>query len=180
MGSRKKAARTAQKPTFASVTDVSCTCQFLERVADEPDVPIVFDTRMNEYHLTSLGKNRGYTMIYHCPFCGGAAPRSKRDSFFATITQSEEERLRSLTSGLATADAVIKKLGKPDSDMVDGLVVKTPGSRRDAPTIKGYRVLRYGGLSKTADVDFTDYGPERGVRATFHSKYLKTPSKKRT
>ncbi len=135
-------------------------------------MPIVFDAEMNEYHLTNVGKNRGYTMIYYCPWCGGAAPRSKRGTFFAKITQREEERLRRVTSRLGTIETVIRKLGQPDADMADGTVIKKPDSKGKPPTIKSYRTLHYTGLSKMADVHFTDYGPDGGLRVTFQGKYL--------
>jgi hypothetical protein len=170
MASRKSGTR--RKPTWASVTTTPCTCKYLERASEEPEVPIVFDAEMNEYHLANVGKNRGYTMIYHCPWCGGAAPRTKRHTFFAKITQREEERLRRLTSGLVSIDAVIRKLGKPDLDMAEGTVIKTPDSKNKPPTIKSYRTLHYTGLSKTGDVHIMDYGPDGGLRVTFQGKYL--------
>jgi hypothetical protein len=177
MASRKSVHGAPRKPTSASVTETLCTCKYLERASEEPEVPIVFDDEMNEYHLTNVGKNRGYSMIYHCPWCGGAAPRSKRATFFATITQKEEERLRRLTSRLATVDAVTRKLGKPDFDMAEGTIIKTPDSKDKPPTIKSYRTLRYAGLSKTANVDFTDYGPDGGLKVSFQGKYLGHPKR---
>jgi hypothetical protein len=172
MASTKGVRSASRKPTGASVTTTACTCKYLERASDEPEVPIVFDAEMNEYHLTNVGKNRGHTMIYHCPWCGGAAPRSKRGTFFATISQREEERLRRRTSGLMTVSAVVKKFGKPDADLDEGIVLKTPESKEKPPTIKSYRSIVYERLSETADVRFTDYGPDGGLRVTFQGKYL--------
>jgi hypothetical protein len=160
------------KPNFASVTTVPCTCKYLERASEEPDNPIFFNAEVNEYHFRSVGKSRGTWMIYHCPWCGGAAPRSKRGSLFATITQKEEERLRRLTTGLRTIEAVIKKFGKPDFDMADGKVIKTQESKGKPPTIKSYRTLHYTGLSKSADVHVTDYCPDGPLRVILQGKYL--------
>ena len=69
------------KPTVKSVTDQSCTCGYLQRAADDPDSPIVYDPQLNEYDFEypspcgprEYGKASAYLMIYHCPFCGGAA-----------------------------------------------------------------------------------------------------------
>jgi hypothetical protein len=152
---------------------VPCTCRFLERAAEEPTVPIVFDARMNEYHIMNVGKDRrGRTNIYHCPFCGGAAPLSKRHSLFATITSTEAERLYQLTSGVKTFEEVVAKFGELDDDLDPGMKLHTPGSDAEPPKVVSYRTLTYKRLSKTAEVVFIDYGPERGVRTSLRGKYL--------
>lgn len=174
MAPRKSPDGASRKPTGASVTTTPCTCQYLERASAEPQVPIVFDALTNEYHINNVGKNQGHTIIRHCPWCGGAAPRSKRESLFAKITQKEEDRLRRMTSGLRTIASVVKKLGKPDVDMEHGMVMKTPDSKDNPPTIKSYRTLHYKSLSKTAEVHFTDLGPDRGVRADFIGKPIQS------
>jgi len=178
MAARKKTPHRARKPTFASVTSLRCTCKYLENASEDPRIPIVFDAELNEYHITSIGKNPGHSMIYHCPFCGGAAPKSKRASLFATVTHDEERRLRDLTRGLTTIEAVTKKFGKPTHDIAEGLTIRSAESEKDPSKIKSYRTLMYSGLSKTADVHFTDYGPDGGVRATFQGKYLGRPKKR--
>lgn len=69
------------KPTFASVTDLPCTCPALKRLVNDPRSPIVFDGQMNEFHLEyPLGTARqtASVVIYHCFFCGGVASESKR------------------------------------------------------------------------------------------------------
>jgi hypothetical protein len=53
----RKSTRATSKPTFASVTTIPCKCGYLERASDEPEIPIVFDARVNEYHVTNTGKN---------------------------------------------------------------------------------------------------------------------------
>jgi hypothetical protein len=164
------------KPHDRSVTDVACTCNYLERAAAEPDIPIAFDAEMNEYQIAFVN-NRNSATIYHCPFCGGAAPHSKRASFFATITFRESARLAELTSGMATTAQVIDKFGKPDEDLAYGTGELTHGTTTEPPTHKTYRVLYYRALSDTVDVMFTDYGPERGVRASLSGKSLGRPGK---
>jgi hypothetical protein len=173
MTSPKEGARETGKPHAGSVTDIACTCAYLQRAAEEPTIPIDFDAEMNEFHIT--GKDGGHSVIYHCPFCGGAAPRSRRASFFATITHDEQRRLAKLTTGLATIDDVIARFGKADQDLAEGLVIHTAESETEPSRIRSYRTLRYCNLSETADVDFTDYGPDRGVSATFRGKFLGRP-----
>ena len=170
---KRKATSRRRKPTQFSVTAVPCTCRFLERASEEPTSPIVFDAHMNEFHMENVGKGRrGHTSIYHCPFCGGAAPLSKRRTFFATITSTESARLFKLTSGLKTLADVVAKMGEPDDDLDPGQREHSNGSDTTPPEVTSYRTLTYKSLSKTADVAFVDYGPERGVRITLSGKYL--------
>lgn len=86
--------------TFASVTDEDCKCGSLERDANDPDSPIIFDVELNEYQFeyTVGDKGKAKMTIYHCPFCGGAAPESHRENLFAVIPNEEEARLRELTA----------------------------------------------------------------------------------
>jgi hypothetical protein len=90
-----------------------CECKWLERADANPKVPISFDFELNEFHLHYPG---GQLMIYYCPFCGGTAPESLRDTFFTVITPDEEARLTGLTSDLKTVDALIAAFGPPDHD----------------------------------------------------------------
>jgi len=168
MGSR-------EKPAFGPVTTVPCRCKYLERASDDPENPIFFDADVNEYNYRGIGKSRSTWGIRHCPWCGGAAPKSKRASLFATVTREEEQRLRDITRGLKSVEDVIEKFGKPDHEMAEGLVTKSAESDTEPSKIRSYRVLHYFRLSETADVHFTDY--EGGVRATFQGKYLGKPKK---
>jgi hypothetical protein len=163
-----------RKPTHASVTDAPCKCGYLERASDEPMVPIVFDEQTNEYHIENVG-DAGHRVIYHCPFCGGAAPPSKRGSLFATITQDENSRLIALATGFKTVKQAVAKLGTPDDDMPAGLGMGSKPTEGEAPTFTSYRTLTYKGLSETADVVLIDYGPEHGLRVTLRGKYLGKP-----
>lgn len=121
---------------------------------------------MNEYHVTHLdlaGIGRhGYSIVFHCPYCGGAAPKSKRDTFFAHITDAESRRLRDLASGLNTVEDAVATFGAPDEDYPNGLAPRSPASDEEPSIVRYYRLLRYTGLSATANVTFADYGPEWG------------------
>ena len=59
-----------QKPTFASVTDVPCSCGHMERAAHNPDSPIVFDKDLNEFNFEYAlpgheQKGHGESIIVH-------------------------------------------------------------------------------------------------------------------
>ncbi len=159
-----------EKPHSGSVTAEPCKCHALEDAANEPSCPVSFDESVNEYQIDD--RDGGHRVIYHCFFCGGAAPKSKRARLFATIPRDEVERLRDLATGCATLDDVIRKFGEPNDDMAEGHGDMTRETDGKPPTVKYYRVLRYSNLSETAEVDFVDYGPSRGVRTSFHGKYI--------
>jgi hypothetical protein len=143
------------RQTYASVTDIPCTCGYLEKAADDPASPIVFDERTSEYHFTyqeSDLEGRSMLVIYHCPFCGGAAPESRRDLLFAAISAEEEQRLARLLAPIETVRQAIDTLGPPQMD--DYSVVRN--RRRDVPDtppmVQRCRELCYTILSDVADV----------------------------
>ncbi len=86
-----------EKRTWASVTGDPCSCGFLEQAADDPNLPIRFDPLVGEYHFEfpspfageACPEAKAQLTIYHCPFCGGAAPPSKRDTLFTNISDQE-------------------------------------------------------------------------------------------
>ena len=165
-----------RKPSAGSVTSTPCACNYLQRASDEPDNPIVFDAKMNEYHLAHIDRagtgRQGHSIIRHCPWCGGSAPRSKRATFFANITQAESRRLRELASGLKSVDEAIAKLGPPDEDHPNGYAGHSPATDTQPSVVNTYRFLRYTRLSNTANVMLTDYGPDRGLYVSLESKYI--------
>jgi hypothetical protein len=75
-----------------------CDCGILENASKEPDHAIRWDEQMNEYYI-AYG-NSGRMMVYYCPFCGGSTPESRRNSFFAHVTQQEEHRMTELFRGI--------------------------------------------------------------------------------
>ncbi len=113
--------------------------------------------------------------IYHCPWCGGVAPESKRRSLFATISIDESERLQRLTTGLKTVEEAIAALGQPDEDDPQGTTTKTPGTETATPRLTTCRMLTFRRLSETAEVDLIDYGPE-GLSFSFRGKFLGKPA----
>ena len=74
-----------------SKTEEQCDCLVLERAADDPNVPVLFDSKMNEYHMVHAD-GQGHTIIRHCFFCGGKAPQSKREALFARVLHEELRR----------------------------------------------------------------------------------------
>jgi hypothetical protein len=169
----ERAKRNVDKPMCASRTSEPCTCRYLETWSAEPGSPLVFDETLNEYQIRyEHGSTRCEMRVRHCPFCGGAAPRSKRASMFAHITSAETQRLLALTKDLRTVADAIERFGPPDEDLAGGFTTNTREKGLQPPTVSSYRTLRYKQLSETADVTLVDYGPERGLHTTLTGKYL--------
>jgi hypothetical protein len=128
-----------------------------------------FDESTGEYEFVT--PSGGRLNIYHCPFCGGAMPRSRRAELFAYITQAEVERLDELTRGFRSVDEAVCALGPPDTDIAVGHRERTPARGRQPPRVTGHRTLTFSRLSETADVHLIDCAPE-GIRFTYVGKYL--------
>jgi hypothetical protein len=167
------------KPTFASVTEQLCACQYLADAAADPQAPIVFDPKLNEYNFEypspcsdeGCAVGKASLRIYHCPFCGGAAPKSKRDLLFAGISPKEQRRLNGLLTGIKSMEDAFRVLGPPDHDDPHGLTVLQPEREGTAPTRQSYRSLTYSQLSETAEVMLTDNLPG-GVHVALQGKFV--------
>lgn len=154
----------------------ACTCGALDRAAKEPPVPIAFDEVTNEFSIVYTdGVVQGTIRIRFCYWCGGAAPRSLRASLFATVPAGEERRLRDLANELWTVEDAVSRLGAPDEDMAEGLVLHEASDDDGTPRKVGYRVIRYKSLSSTAILELTDCGPGRRLRITIQGKYVGPP-----
>ena len=126
-----------------------CHCHALERFADDPNCPIEFDKKLNEYQIVANGH---LWLIRYCPFCGNLAPPSKRDSLFAKMTPDEFARIRDLVAGLRTVKEVLATFGVPDDDIANGGFREFPETT-DRPSIRqAFRQLTYRGLSPTVSV----------------------------
>lgn len=163
------------KPTYASVTEQACTCNYLQQAADDPDNPIVFHERTGEFHFTYQEpdhEGRSMLVIYHCPFCGGAAPESKRALLFAVIPRSEEERLAEILMPIKTIKDALESLGTPD---FDGFIGSRQYERDDQPPTREHRrQIRYERLSEIADV-WIDESRDGRAFWQLQGKYLGKP-----
>src|SRR5215831_5990006 len=148
----------------------SCKCEWLERAADDPKCPVEFDDKLNEYHIVLGPKN--FLMIYYCPFCGGSAPKSRRDRLFHRLTHAERQRLVSLTKDIRTVQDVTRAFGKPDIRHPVGEVVTKPERDGKPETTQSYPMMVYTKISKTADVYVAVYPTDR-VGISFQTKSVK-------
>ena len=155
-----------------SKTDELCDCDTLQNAADNPHLPIVFDAKLNEFHLIyNVNGGKGQMNLYHCFFCGGKAPESKRHLQFAMISDEERFRLRELINRLKTLDDVLATLGKPDQDHEDGVMIMLPETEANPPKEQAYRSLVYENLSDVADIRVTFY-PNQNVGIGFTGKHI--------
>jgi hypothetical protein len=146
-----------------------CDCNALERASKEPDHPIRWDERMNEYYIAH-GKS-GRMMVYYCPFCGGTTPESRRSSFFAHVTSQEENRIVALFGGVRKMSDVIARFGPPDEEREFAQGARHPGREGAPERGEVFRGLVYKKLSAVADVVFL-VGDSESVRGTWNQKYI--------
>ena len=152
-------------------TDVNCECNVTENFAADPESPIIFDSKTNEFHL-KWGKDHARTnILYYCSFCGGKLPKSIRDGLFARVTDSEMVRLQQLTEKIETIEDAIQTLGTPDHDLRNGNSDKTKFKPDEPQIVNTYRALLYSDYSETADIRITVY-PNQNVQIQFIGKYI--------
>ena len=124
-------------------------------MADDPDMPIRFESKTGRYVFTYQEPDAdgpSTLMIYHCPWCGGLAPRSKRPLQFHVIPRNERERLDALLATVRTIRGALKQLGKPDDDNPTGTSVQHLETANRGPSVRHFRTLTYTRLSNVADL----------------------------
>jgi hypothetical protein len=162
-----------EKANFDSVTTEGCSCTYMQREAAEPSSPIQFNTEMQEYQFAHLSGG-GHSMIYHCPWCGGVAPRSQRERHFAVLTWEEIRRLEGITRNIRSPQEAVSVFGEPDEERDRGVTVQLPPTDTMPERTESYRTLTFKGLSSTADVCLVDYGVQ-GVKWQYSPKYIGRP-----
>ena len=139
-----------EKPNPSSVTTLPCSCGLLAQQAAEPETPLEFDATLGEYQLRC--SEGGRLRVFHCPFCGGAAPRSERNNQFALLTWHEIRRLEELTSAIRTPEEAIAIFGSPDEEMERDVTVQTPATPDGPSRVESFRTLLFRRLSETAEI----------------------------
>ena len=148
---------TSRRPNSASVTSEKCSCGYLQRAAADPDTPIIFDDTTREYQFTYQEpecEGPSTLILYHCPFCGGAAPKSKRAQLFLTVPRIEVDRLTQILNPIRTMNDAIQLLGAPSFDGFS--TSRTPERDTGPPTVQQHRTIQYKEMSDIADVLITE------------------------
>jgi hypothetical protein len=147
----------------------ACFCGSLERSADDPESPLVFDAKTNEFQIIKeTGHGRSELIVRYCFSCGGSAPVSKRGQLFAWVSGEEKIRLARLCADIRTIEDAARSFGAPDDDYPMMTEATSEDGRRES-TI--HRSIVYSGLSETADVRFTHVVGDR-VSVSFSGKSL--------
>jgi hypothetical protein len=167
--------------TDKSVTDIPCSCGYLADSIRDPNRLVSFEPELKEYRFEHTSRMGAIVpmILYHCPNCGGVASESRRDMFFAVVTDAELKRLQSLIRALKTVQEIEHLLGAPDRDhtyppfspeLAHYLVQPQTGDPETGP----FRVLTYTRLSETAQVQFTVFSNNE-VRGGISPKYIGPP-----
>jgi hypothetical protein len=115
--------------------------------------------------------------IYHCPFCGGRTPESRRDKLFAAVPDDEYKRLQELTRGIKSVDDALRKLGDPSHDDATPLPPGyIPPTDRDGKSTWPVRALMFGNLSDVADIHVS-VNADNSIQVTFAPKYIGPPKR---
>lgn len=128
-----------------------CNCDSLEVASKDPDHPIGWDAELHEYYIAC--GDAGRQVVYFCMFCGGQAPKSRRDDLFHRVSDAERERLVELSSGLRTADEVRERLGEPD-ELLESAVRYSKEVGPGPPEGEAFDLWTYVGFSDVASVLF--------------------------
>lgn len=150
-----------------------CECRWLERAAHDPNCPVEFDPKLNEYNLKC---SDGSSMrIYHCPFCAGRAPESLRSQLFAVISPEETVRLHQLTKAITSETELRATLGEPSHTYEPGIIISSAEIEGHAREVRTAKTLIYDQHSDTASITATVSRDDR-VRISFTGKFLGDPS----
>jgi hypothetical protein len=134
-----------------------CTCSYLQEAADDPENPIVFDKQTEEFQFqytrgNGVESESGMLLIFHCPFCGGSAPRSIRDLLFARTPNDEVERISELLTPIQTLSDAVRDLGPPDSDSHG--IARGRETDDHPSSVERIRQIGYQSISEVAEVCF--------------------------
>jgi len=109
--------------------------------------------------------------IYHCPFCGGRTPESRRDTLFASVPNEEYEHLHALTAGVKSVEDAIRVLGNPSRDDVPPVPPGfTPPTDRDGNSTWPVRFLTFSDCSDVAEIQVS-VKADNTVEVSFGAKY---------
>jgi hypothetical protein len=91
----------------------------IKEIASDPDSPIKFNEKLNEYQLAYMRKVEGRTTketlrLIYCPFTGVKLPQSTRDALFTTPSGDEITKYSKVLDGVKTMEEVKTILGEPD------------------------------------------------------------------
>lgn len=96
------------------VTENSCDCKNWPQWANDPFIPIWFNSEMNEFIILFGEVAANGIVVHFCPTCGGRMPKSHRGKFFTTPSDEEITDARSILESFTNVDTMRSLLGDPD------------------------------------------------------------------
>jgi len=64
------------------MSQIQFCCDRMESAIRDPDIPIIYTGKFNEYGVQILDGGTSSLLLEFCPFCGQKLPQSLRDSWF--------------------------------------------------------------------------------------------------
>lgn len=114
----------------------------------------------------------GSWAVYHCHFCGGLLPDSRRPIWYPRLSQEERARLQQLVEGITTAEEAIERLGPPDFDAMMGVHESIEGRLVWNEELSNKcRNVEYHNLSEHANIEFY-FRTDHAVECRFEVKLL--------
>lgn len=142
-----------------------CSCGFPSKWAADPELPIVFDSKTNEYNLRR--NSGGYSVMRFCYWCGGALPKSKRDEFFHKMDKNEKRQMLRLLERIHNVGDMRKVLGPPDREVA--YPPDDPVQQKIYGTPRAIRFYQYYNRWRTICLNFNEFKGKR-VNASFAGK----------
>ena len=157
----------------ASAVDRSRTiCPCIQSHAGDPDGPIHWDARLEEFSL--LVERDGWKhfhLMNFCPWCGTRLPKSRRFLQYTLMSEADANAIEEKLRGATTASEVIARLGEPDRTL--------PGWTPDPDRKKLYgmkkvlRVLNYYRLSPTVRIAVQEY-EDGSIHVDYSGQLIRT------
>jgi hypothetical protein len=134
----------------------TCECHTLEKLAADPDVPLVRHPERGtwEFVFPHPRGGDGRINLSCCPFCGGEAPRVPYESLYHDIDADQAREIELRADSLCSAEDVIAEFGAPDSQFPAGWMWLTPERDGTPPTAEFSDTLTYQNLSPVMEVTF--------------------------
>jgi hypothetical protein len=151
-----------------------CNCDSLKILADDYNIPIVFDKKEQQYIL--IGKKLSKMYFYYCPICGGHLPQSKIEDSFYTPSEKEIDLIINKIKDSKNISSIVKIFGNPDKEFVYSDENKTKGDEARNKVFglgNTTRTLLYKTVGKTLDL-FIDEDEEGKIIYYFSGKPKET------
>ena len=122
---------------------MECRCEVPEELVARSSVPVVFDEKLNEYHLEFQENNEpGHYILNYCPFCGSHLAKSLRNTLFTDIPEEEYQRIKEITDKINSIEDAVEIHGEP---------------------VRERRVVWYDSFSEVATVGIYESKGEKGT-----------------